>query len=173
MPRIQGYIFLCDWHKCRSQSEAPAPSQRRCISARLPLEWLLHRLTRRAPRVYESLRRDYAAPTQRGGATIRMQNKKRTRPNPNNVRHLFDKFRLIWYNKCATNIYHRRNHNHDTTESRTVQATAAPQPMRAAAAADDALDKVAPRDNLGGCTAYARRCQRAHTGRTRLQDEQL
>ena len=108
------------------ENETPAPRPQRRTSALPPLEWLSHRLTRRAPRVYMSRRRDYAAPQERGGATVRRQNKKRTRPNLNNVRHLFDKFRLIWYNKCATNIYQRRNHNHDTTESRTVQATAAP-----------------------------------------------
>lgn len=61
MPRIQSCIFLCNWHKCRSQNAAPAPRPQRRISALPPLEWLPHRLTRRTPHVDKSRRRDYAA----------------------------------------------------------------------------------------------------------------
>lgn len=70
MPRIQT-LCLCSRHKCRLQilpalSRKYAPRQRRRISTLSPLVWLLHRLTRRAERVYMSRRRDYAAPPRRG-----------------------------------------------------------------------------------------------------------
>lgn len=68
-----------------------------------PLVWLLHRLTRRAPYVYRSRRRDYAAQKKRGAQKHRKNNKKRAlRQNPIKTRHLFDNDNILWYNKCAT-----------------------------------------------------------------------
>ena len=73
--KAASYFLLCARHKCRSQEQirtaaqmihAPRPQRR--TSALPPLEWLSHRLTRRAPRVYMSRRRDYEAPQRRGGA---------------------------------------------------------------------------------------------------------
>lgn len=54
-----------------------APRQQRRISTLPPLEWLPHRLTRRAPRVYESLRRDYAAHQSAGRKAPKEQQKAR------------------------------------------------------------------------------------------------
>lgn len=133
----------------------------------LPQVRLLHRLTRRAPHVYRSRSRDYAATKKaRGAKAPKRQQKARFVANPNKTRHLFDNNPNLWYNKKREQYYQREVINtNDTTKYQPMQA--------AAAAAFKPLDKAAQRNGMGSSPTYARCNLRPRACRTRAPNEQL